>query len=72
MASALRQWILPCIEEELRAASETLEDTYIPGQDLEHGALRCQSGVLEVHTKKAKIVQVIEVRMTMFPAKVEV
>jgi hypothetical protein len=61
MAAAMRDWIGPLVESELKAACTSFERKYFPGRRVEEGHGVCGPDAVTVRVKKRGEVQIIEV-----------
>jgi hypothetical protein len=61
MAAAMRDWIGPLVESELKAACTSFEGKDFPGRRVEEGHVACDPDVVTVRVKKRGEVQIIEV-----------
>lgn len=61
MSASMRDWIVPLVETELRAALSSFQASYVPGQTLKEGHRVCGPDTLSVRVKKGREVQIIEV-----------
>jgi hypothetical protein len=66
MAAAMRDWLGPLVESELKAACTSFEGKDFPGRRVEESHAVCGPDVVTVRVKKRGEVQIIEVS-SLFP-----